>query len=61
MKPLYVLWFGLGSLVYSYLPTSYSIFKRYKKLNYFAVKDELGYEVKDRSWFEGLSLDAGAR
>ena len=24
-------------------------------------KDEKGYIIKDRDWFEGLSLDAGAR
>ena len=24
-------------------------------------KDEQGYIIKDRDWFQGLSLDAGAR
>jgi len=26
-----------------------------------APKDELGYEIKDRKWFEGLSLEMGGR
>jgi hypothetical protein len=28
---------------------------------YIAPKDELGYEIKDRKWFEGLSLEMGGR
>lgn len=51
----------LSGAVSFYLSRPFSLSSVEKASLFVSPKDEFGYEIKDKSWFEGLSLDAGAR